>query len=70
MFLRTFLESLCLLRMIEVVAQLTAHKPKISTENVATDRKLFVWRFPLIFLREIWLLTYIWELDETWPESV
>jgi len=33
MFLRTFLESLCLLRMIEVVARLTAHKPKISTEN-------------------------------------
>jgi hypothetical protein len=45
--------------MIEVVARLTAHKPKISTENVATDRKLFVWRFPLTFLREIWLLTYM-----------
>jgi len=59
MSLGTFLESLCLLRMIEVVAQLTVHKPKISTENVATDRKLFVWRFPLIFLREIWLLTYM-----------
>jgi len=59
MSLGTFLESLCLLRMIEVVARLTAHKPKISTENVATDRKLFVCRFPLIFLREIWLLTYM-----------
>ena len=29
------------LRMIEV-AQLTVHKPKISTENETTDRKLFV----------------------------
>jgi hypothetical protein len=55
----TFLENLCLLRMFELVAQLTVHKPKISTENVATDRKLFVWRFPLTFLREIWLLTYM-----------
>jgi len=64
-----FLESLCQLRMI-AVARLTVHKPKMSTENAATDRKLFVWRFPLTFLREIWLLTYTWELDETWPESV
>jgi hypothetical protein len=45
----TFLENLCLRRMFELVAQLTVHKPKISTENVATDRKLFVWRFPLTF---------------------
>jgi len=58
MSLGTFLESLCLLRMI-LVARLTAHKPKMSTENGATDRKLFVWRFPLTFLREIWLLTYM-----------
>ena len=57
-----FLESLCQLRMI-AVARLTVHKPKMSTENAATDRKLFVWRFPLTFLREIWLLTYTWELD-------
>lgn len=48
----------CLLTMIEV-ARLTGHKPKISAENVTTDRKLFVWRFLLIFLREIWLLTYM-----------
>ena len=40
------------------VARLTAYKPKISTENAATDRKLFVCHFPLSFLREIWLLTY------------
>jgi len=58
MSLGTFLESLCLLRMI-VVARLTVHKPKMPTENAATDRKLFVWRFPLTFLREIWLLTYM-----------
>ena len=58
MSLGTFLESLCLLRM-SVVARLTASKPKMSTENAATDRKLFVWRFPLTFLREIWLLTYM-----------
>ena len=58
MSLGTFLESFCQLRMI-AVARLTVHKPKMSTENAATDRKLFVWRFPLTFLREIWwLLTY------------
>jgi len=45
--------------MIEEVARLTGHKPKISAENVTTDRKLFVCRFLLSFLREIWLLTYM-----------
>jgi len=56
MSLETFLESLC--PGMIAVARLTAYKPKISTENAATDRKLFVCHFPLSFLREIWLLTY------------